>query len=124
MINMEIDTVLYGNQILFLKSENTSFTGRDSLFFAWCSPVFMIVLNSLFEKSSLAKGVVDFSLRSEGIFTVSVVVLALRHLWQPTHPRKTSGLHDTVHGFRLCQHSHRLHFQTAAFRQHLSSGFR
>lgn len=55
MINMEIDTVLYGNQILFLKSENTSFTGRDSLFFAWCSPVFMIVLNSLFEKSSLAK---------------------------------------------------------------------
>lgn len=39
MINMEIDTVLYGNQILFLKSENTSFTGRDSLFFAWCSAV-------------------------------------------------------------------------------------
>lgn len=75
MINRGIDTVLYGNQILFFRSENTSFAGRDSLFFAWSSPLFMIVLNSLFEKLSLAKGVVDFSLRSEGIFTVSVVVL-------------------------------------------------
>ena len=65
----------YLNVVGMLSFENTSFTGRDSLFFAWCSPVFMIVLNSLFEKSSLAKGVVDFSLRSEGIFTVSVVVL-------------------------------------------------
>lgn len=75
MINRGIDTALYRDQILFLRSENTSFAGRDSLFWAWGSPLFMIVLNSLFEKSSLVKGVVDFPLHLDGIFIVSIVGL-------------------------------------------------
>lgn len=31
---------------------------------------------------------------------------------------------ERVHGFWLYRHNHRLHSQKAAFRQHLSSGFR